>query len=81
VREKRVLTPRHELSVNGGAEQNVAGCVVVRLARNYMTDSASGIGNVAFVAWDNVKVKVEDGLTCCGAFVESDVESVRMETF
>ena len=44
-----------------------------------MPHSTSGIGNVAFVAWDNVKMEVEDGLTCCRAFVESDVEAVWME--
>jgi hypothetical protein len=46
-----------------------------------MPHSASGIGNVAFVAWDNVKMEMKDGLTCCRFFVESDVESVRMEMF
>ena len=81
MREKRVVTPRHELLVNRRSEQTFAGREVIRLVWNYMPHSASGIGNVAFVAWDNVKVKVEDGLTCCGAFVESDIESVWMETF
>ena len=46
-----------------------------------MPHSAAGIGNVAFVARDNMKWKWKIGLTGCSSFVESDVEAIWMETF
>jgi hypothetical protein len=67
--------------LSGRVEQTFTGREVIRLAWNYVPHPASWIGNIAFVARDNVKMEVEDGLTCCRALVESDVETVWMETF
>jgi hypothetical protein len=48
---------------------------------NYTPNPALGIGIVAFIARDNVKMKMGGGLNRCRAFIESDVEPVWTETF
>jgi hypothetical protein len=78
VREKRIVTPSHELLVNAGSEPTSARRD--SFAWNRIPNLASGIGTVAFIARDNVKMEMGGGLNRCRAFIESDVEPVWMET-
>jgi hypothetical protein len=46
--------------------------------RDHPPDAAARIGNVALPAWDDVDVGVRDGLACCQAVIEPDIESIRL---
>ena len=81
VREERIVSSRYKLLIDGSAGSNFAAQKVIGLVCNDLSHATARIGNVAFVARDDVQVKVGNRLTGRGVLVESDVESVWAEAF